>query len=127
MSTTRMSSSGIIINVVEQGENLDDVFLFVAKNIESWTKNAVLWDMSCLDFKNLSPESIHRLIEKGAMISKKRDGLKTAIVAETDLGFGMMRMLQILAIGTLKFELNVFRNHEAALLWLEPNLIKTAN
>ena len=118
MCKTRTSSSGFIVNEAEKGDTLEDVFLFVEKNIDSWAGKHELWDMSLLDFRGLTSKSTYSNMEKGAMLSKKRAGLKTALVVESALGYGMMRMLQTFTKNSLEFELNVFRNHTTAILWL---------
>ena len=52
-------------------------------------------------------------------MSEKRKGLKTAVVAQSDLGYGMMRMLSIMAEGKFQFQLETFRSLSEAITWLE--------
>ena len=120
MSRTSINESGVVINVAEEIDTIDDIFAYVSQHIDSWVDSDVLWDLSLFDFQTLDSKDIRNLIQKGSLLSKKRLGLKTAFLVTSDLGYGMMRMLQIMAEGELKFEIGVFRSNEQdqALAWL---------
>ncbi len=118
MTITSFSESNIVFNAVEEGDTLDDIFDFVSKYVDTWERRQVLWDMTLFDFPSLDSNSVRSLVNRGAPLSEKRSGLKTAILVNSMFGFGMMRMLELLSNGEFKFEFGVFRNKDAAIKWL---------
>ncbi|MBC8198621.1 MAG: STAS/SEC14 domain-containing protein [Desulfobacteraceae bacterium] len=66
---------------------------------------------------DLKYNDIARMVEKRRSISLKSGMLKIAVVAKSDVVFGMARMYQAI-IGEEHFEVNVFRDRGEALRWL---------
>jgi hypothetical protein len=118
LSISSVNETGIIINSVEESDTLDDIIGYITQHVAEWSSHQVLWDLTLLDFNVINSESIRSLIQKGLSLSEKRTGLKTALLVDNDLGFGMMRMLQILSEERLKIEFGVFRGKDEALEWL---------
>ena len=118
MSTTSVNESGVIINEAEEFDTVDDIIDFVAQHIHEWVNHQVLWDMTLFDFLSIDSQVISYIIRKAAPLSEKRSGLKTAILVESDLGFGMMRMLEMMGDEDIKMDIGVFRNRDEALNWL---------
>ncbi len=118
MTTTRIDASGIVQNEIERGESLEDVLSFIGDHIGDWRDRDVLWDMSLLDFPSTNAAAVRAFMSGGAKYSKQRSGLRSAAVVDPDLGFGMMRMLEILMDARGDFEFRVFRSKDDALQWL---------
>ncbi len=118
MTITSFSERNIVFNAVEEGDTLDDLFDFASEHVDTWGRGQVLWDMTLFDFPSLDSNSVRSLVNRGAPLSEKRSGLKTAILVDSVLGFGMMRMLQLLAEEQFKFHFGVFRNRDEAIEWL---------
>ncbi|MDP6634801.1 MAG: hypothetical protein QGG42_07885 [Phycisphaerae bacterium] len=118
MSITSVIERGVVVNTVEQVDTFGDIFDFIANHIDSWKENQVLWDIRRFDFESIDSRSIRSFLRTAASVSETRSGMKTAIFVDSDIGFGMMRMLQILAEANIPVELGVFRNKERAIAWL---------
>lgn len=74
--------------------------------------------MTLFDFNTLSSNDVRVFVNRAKDSSRFRKGAMTAIVAGHDLGFGMMRMLQMLSEGQFEMELSVFRESLEAYRWL---------
>jgi hypothetical protein len=78
----------------------------------------VLWDLSQASTGNLSVEELDD-IARFRIENKAQMGIgKTAIVASTDLDFGMVRMFQAKSTGTPR-SLMVFRTLDEARQWIK--------
>ncbi len=123
MAITSVFESNIVVNTIEGSDTLDDILDFVSDSgrIDSWETRQVLWDVTLFDFPSIDSASVRSFVSRGTSLAaqEQRSGLKTAILVNSDLGFGMMRMLQILAEEHFKFELRVFRDRDLAVKWLE--------
>ena len=118
MNIKSTTKSGTVFNVIGHGDTLEDFLDYVKQHIDEWTEYQVMWDLSALDFARIDSSSIRNLIRKGQEVSRKRSGMKTAFLVESDLGFGMMRMFQLIADQDIDIEFSVFRNSEDAICWL---------
>ena len=75
-----------------------------------------LWDVRQLSHTHFNADVIRRI----ALVRKKfpkRDGARIAVVASSDLGFGMSRMYEFMT-DDISQQLVVFRDFEAAENWL---------
>lgn len=118
MSIKTVIESGVVVNTIDNGDKLEDIGLYIAQNICEWEKMPVLWDVENFRFETLDPEKIRTFIRKKALLSQKRSGLKTAILVENDLGYGMMRMFQVIAETNIKIKFGVFRTKDEAFEWI---------
>ncbi len=87
-------------------------------HVDAWGNKPSIWDMNLFNFVSIDLNSIHYFISKIKPPSEKRAGMKAALVVDSDLGFGMMRMLGMLSENTLKVTIHVFRSKDQALQWL---------
>ena len=81
----------------------------------------VLWDMSDATANSISHIEIREIVGLIRMSRKGRKGGKTAIVAASDVDFGLSRMLQILLESPEELHqvwLEVFRSKDEAVQWL---------
>ncbi len=117
MCITSIIELDVVINSVKESHTLQDIVDCVAKNVNEWTNTQVIWDMNAFNFTNVNQSDIRSLILQSMPFSKKRRGMKTGIFVSPDLGFGMMRMLQMLSDEQLETSIGVFRTKAQALEW----------
>ena len=110
---------GIVINRAGDQTSLPEVLAYVAQHGIEWHGRQVLWDVRRFPFETLNADGVRTMVQDGAQLSTGRAGLRTAILVESDLGFGMMRMLEMIADEILEFEIGVFRSEKTAVAWLE--------
>ena len=118
MPITIFEESGIVINVAQKTDTLDNIVDYISQHIESWVNYNVIWDVTLLEWESINSQSIRSFVQNTILLSNKRLGHKTAILANSDVGFGMMRMLQMLAEEKNKIEFRVFRTKAQALSWI---------
>jgi hypothetical protein len=88
------------------------------------TRN-VLWDVSQAVLNDMSAEDIRQIAHVPRQSLELRKDGKTAIVAPSDLAFGLSRMYQISSQPEpLSFEVQVFRDSEAAHKWLAEKTVQ---
>jgi hypothetical protein len=110
--------SGVVFNTVGTDTDLTDILKFIGDHYQEWHDADECWILTQMDFKSISPLVIRQFVDRTVSLSIHRAGRKAAIVVEADLGYGMMRMLQMLAEDKFKNHLAVFRSLESALEWL---------
>jgi hypothetical protein len=88
------------------------------------TRN-VLWDVSQAILNDLSAEDVRQIAHVPRQSLELRKDGKTAIVAPSDLAFGLSRMYQISSQPeSLPFEVKIFRDSEAAHNWLAEKTVQ---
>lgn len=110
----------IVVNITSGNTSLEDILSHIEQNIDSWSDKNVIWDLSNFDFHDITSDSLALFIQKSRRHLDKRKGLKTAVVAKTDLGYGMMRMYSVMAKMNSKFQIKVrpFRSLSEAKEWM---------
>jgi hypothetical protein len=82
------------------------------------TKN-ILWDLTDASYPGAKSLDIDSFVGATQEFMIPRQGGKTAIVASTDLGYGLSRMFEILqSVSQSHVEHGTFRTRESALQWL---------
>lgn len=96
-----------------------------ARNIQEFyaigpiTKH-VMWDLTRAELEHLREEDVRSIGETPRKFSEERNGGRTAIVAPTDLAFGLARMYEFISDPSeVLIEIQVFRSVEEATQWLE--------
>ena len=85
------------------------------------TKN-VLWDLSQADLQDIKAHDVQLIANVPRRVLELREGGKTAIVAHEDLAYGLSRMYQVTTgSAELPYELQVFRDIDAARSWIDEN------
>jgi len=102
----------------DSSEDLESILDFVSKNIQHWKDKNTLWDIRAFSFKNVSSQAIRAFTEKILPITKVREGLKTALVVDSDLSFGMTRMFQLQYNEKVNIDARIFMDQEEAFIWL---------
>ncbi len=118
MSILTKLENKIVINTTQGSDTFEDILSYISLRIDDWVGKNVIWDVNSLDFSKVKSQSIQPFILNGQLLSEKRKDLNTAIIVESDLGFGMMRMLQLLSEGQIRFKFGVFRSKSEAMKWL---------
>jgi hypothetical protein len=79
----------------------------------------VLWDLSQSDVSKLSADDIYSIAHTPRKYAEMRKGGKTAIVAPTDMAFGLSRMYEFMTdIQHYTFKTQAFRTMQEAYRWL---------
>jgi hypothetical protein len=79
----------------------------------------VLWDFTEGSLASLSSKDLQMIIQRGAQFADRRKGGRTAIACSREVDYGLSRMFQTFAsLQHIPFEINVFRNLEEAVEWL---------
>ena len=79
----------------------------------------VLWDLSQGDVRKLSADDVYSIANTRRIYAEMRKGGKTAIVAPTDIAFGLTRMYEFMTdIQDYSFKTQAFRTTQEAYRWL---------
>ncbi|MBN2107697.1 MAG: hypothetical protein JW832_09735 [Deltaproteobacteria bacterium] len=80
----------------------------------------VLWDFRSIKGNRITTEELNKIIVFIKRRESKRPHGKTALVARTDLDFGLSRVSQAYAdIHELPWQIRAFRSMDEALMWIE--------
>jgi hypothetical protein len=80
----------------------------------------VLWDISQASFTSADMDDFRRIAAAVAQVSRRRAGGKSAVVAASDLSFGLSRMYQAYReTHNIESSYMSFRTRETALAWLQ--------
>ena len=79
----------------------------------------VLWDLSQCNVSNLTTDDVHSVAHTPRKYAEMRKGGKTAIVAPTDITFGLTRMYEFMTdMQNYSFKTQAFRTTQEAYQWL---------
>ena len=121
MSITSVIEAGVVFNSVEDDDTLEDIIDYIDHHVDAWGNRHILWDMTLFNFQSLDQHSIRSFKLSVEKISRKRTGLKTAILVNSDLGFGMTRMYETLVEEKNKEKSHIFKSKDQAFKWLSDN------
>jgi len=100
--------------------DIESLMTFLAESSEHSMDVETIWDLSELDFGPINREMIETMISRRSEISARRES-RIALVAGSDLGFGMCRMYQTMseAKGAVSpGKIHVARTKQEAFDWL---------
>ena len=104
-----------VIGAVTAGDARDAIQKFYGGRM---TLN-VLWDLSQSDVSKLSSDDVYSIAHTPRKYAEMRKGGKTAIVAPTDIAFGLTRMYEFMTeIQNYSFKTQAFRTTREAHRWL---------
>ena len=98
---------------------VDDVVDFVIQITPSLKDEPVLWDLTDANFERLPTEDFIQLAMKMKNSPESRAGAKVALVGDTDLKYGMLRVYNAwLDTEETSLTVNTFRSVEEARKWI---------
>ena len=116
---TTTEEAGVIVNRAGSSVRLDDIADYIKQNIEDWADKDVIWDLTDFDSSYTTSDEVRGFVARMYSFGGARKGRKTAIIAPSDSGFGLMRMLESNAeLWSYPVQFNVFRSREPADKWL---------
>ena len=116
---TTGTDDGIVVNRFEGKFDTGFLLQYVKSNIYCWAIYPVIWDLSKADLSTTATEDIITLVEEAKTLTEIRKGEKTAIVAPTDISYGLMGMFVSLAEQAgIEIEFQTFRAYQDAKEWL---------
>ena len=117
-SSLKADSDLTIVTVV--GEvNAEQVVSQIISFLTGEPTQLVLWDFREGSLASLSSKDLQMIVQRGAQFADRRKGGRTAIVCSKEVDYGLGRMFQTFAsLQHIPFEINVFRNLEEAVEWL---------
>lgn len=114
-------AAGVIISVVEGDVSAEDVLSAmdeVQAHADFRPSMNVLWDLTDADFIGGKTDQLRSVVDGIANRRDKRGtGYRVAIVAPSDVAFGVSRQYEAFA-DRLPFSLRVFREKDEAWQWL---------
>ncbi len=102
---------------------IDEIREAIASYYQGQVTRTVLWDLRDASLNNLSSQDIQSLAKFLENRGTVRQGGLTALVADEDADFGMLRMGEAYADG-VPFTFGVFRSLDKARAWLAENIDK---
>ena len=115
----------IVIHHAEGALTSDQIQSEMEKFFETCPNKDAIWDFTNADMKAITREDMERLYGFLAANASKRDGGRTAFVAQNDLEFGLSRMAEMLT-DSLPYERRTFRSIEEAIAWLADDALPPA-
>jgi hypothetical protein len=91
---------------------------YIAHHACEWAHHGVLWNLCDVSWSRMTAHSVREI---KALVEKTRSmpiGIKTAILVDTLVGFGLSRMYQLLTDENGKYFIKVFRVQAEAIAWL---------
>jgi hypothetical protein len=114
----------LTIFTVEGPLTLDEQMAVLKKFYEGAPTANVLWDFRRATGNRITSTELRRIIAYIKSMEGCRVRGRTALVAATDLDFGLSRMSQVLGgIEKLPWELRAFRSMTEALAWIDDGML----
>lgn len=119
IETTRDPSLDLTIHIVTGQASEEEMHAALEGNGTEDQTALVLWDMSAAEVSHVTPGILRRFIKRAAELGKSRKGGRTAVVAPTDLTYGLARMSEAFTeFVSSPFRFKAFRTQAEAMLWL---------
>ena len=100
---------------LNEQELLDTIESFYGDNPTLYS----IWDFSNSSFDKISNEFLRQMFSIVQKVGSNRQGGRTAVIAPSDLEYGMARMFQIMSnTNDFPFKIKVFRYFGEASQWL---------
>lgn len=119
ITTIRDEARDLTAHLCEGRVAIEEIAETIRKFYSGVPTRHVLWDLTEADVSDIHSSQIESLADLVKSIAHSRSGGKTALVAASDLSFGLSRVYQALAeITDQASELQVFRSVEEARAWI---------
>ena len=120
---TNKEKNGIFINKVSGTVTTEDIFAHLINATLNLTNIPVLWDFTDADIGKITYEELVKMVKKLKPYAEFRSGARTALVANYDLPFDMMKILNELAESYQpSIQFKGFREIDKAKEWLSSSL-----
>lgn len=80
--------------------------------------NTFLGDLTAFDTKHLTKDEVREIANLTAIYKKKLGPMRCALLVESHLGFGLVRMWMTFVDNSTEFTTDVFMSKEKAMSWL---------
>lgn len=126
-SITTKTEDGVNIVIITGKVGFDTIEKLIVDNLDSWVGAPDLWDLTGMDFSEVSSDKVRTFTYR--MLGSLKDQVgKTAFVAPEDVQFGMVRVFKAFAENVkIKVHFEVFRRLEDAKKWLLEDLKNGSN
>ena len=119
IETTRDDDQNLTIHVVTGPVSETQMYRSLEDSYDPEPTALILWDMSQSDLSHIKPEIIRKFMRRAAELGVIRQDGRTAVVASSDLQFGLARMSESFAdLESIPFSFKAFRSRQEAMLWL---------
>lgn len=109
----------IITITVDAQINLNMFADFINKNMSSWGDKSVIWNLTYMDFFDILNKDITEFIYKILTSLEGGKCKKIAIIAPTNVQFGMMMVFKAYVEATAtQVKIEVYRDHNKVENWL---------
>jgi len=117
---TSQVDGNTVINTIDGTISYQRIIDFIKDKIGSWENKVMLWDLRDANLSGIPSQQMRSLARTMIPLAERRAGLKTAVVAPSDLQYGTMRVYKAWAsaLGTAT-DIRIFRTSEEALDWLQ--------
>lgn len=109
----------ILVNKTSEESSFRTIFEHIKTNSHSNLNRDTIWDMQLFNFNDSSAIELQSFISQTSEFSFGRNDKKVALVSRSDLGFGMLRVLETLSDEEYGFTTMVFREIDDAIEWIE--------
>ncbi len=116
---TTHNKGQIITITVDAQINLNMFADFINKNMGSWGDKSVIWNLTYMDFFDILNKDITEFIYKILTSLEGGKCKKIAIIAPTNVQFGMMMVFKAYVEATAtQVKIEVYRDHNKVENWL---------
>jgi hypothetical protein len=119
------AQSNLTIFSVVDAISSEEVIPQIVSFLTAEPTQLVLWDCAAGSIAHMAPKDLQSIVDRGKPFAESRRGGRTAIVCATDLDYGLCRVFRAYAeISHVPFEIEVFRNRDAAKEWLQEREVR---
>lgn len=108
----------ILTNIPSSDTTLNEILAHIAAHVDLWHDRNIIWDMRDFNFVSISIDKLEEFISSSQEHSQKREGFRTAILVNDELGFEKMTMFSKMALEHYHFQIKPFRELADARLWV---------
>lgn len=110
---------GVMVLRLSGRINLDATAAYIFENIDDIARQPTIWDVRECDFGNVTYEDSKQYLSQILPVAEARRGKRSALVCNTNVQFGLCRMLETLAaIQHFPVPLRTVRDPVTARAWV---------
>jgi hypothetical protein len=119
IKTTIHASLQLTVRTASGTLRADDLIAAIRSYYAGPVTKLILWDFEKADVEEVTADQLHQLVRVTKELLPVREGGKTALVAPSDLAFGLGRMFDSeQEVSSPKVAHKTFRTQDQALEWL---------